>query len=35
MLRDQPLDQAGVAEQVTTDLALFEWRQVDDIHAPS
>ena len=34
MLRDQP-HQAGVAEQVTTDLALFKWRQVDDIHAPS
>ena len=33
MLRDQP-HQAGVAEQVTADLALLEVAQEDAIHAP-
>ena len=36
VLRDQPFEphQAGMAEQIRPDLALFKWRQVDAVDAP-
>ena len=37
MLRNQPLEPhvAGRPEQIRTDLALLEWRQLDAINAPT